>query len=272
MKTKWYVCMVVSMLLLVNAVTAEEQKRTATILDTAGVTTEVTELHVSLDPDRYGLDYPVDSGLVVKSEFLEIAIRFDDLISVTRTEKTVVASYFWNGRQLTAEGNLTSGDMIGKSVFGSFKMKTDGIKTLQFKEPPPKTTEPKKTEPLIAATLELADGASMPVVDLKRVFEFESSSPWSWNRYTNTANSPDIPFMRGESTATVQMKDLAKVDFGPDAAITVLLKSGTTGSGKLSSEKDGIIGFCGTCKKGHLFIELKGVKTIDFSKGQPLSK
>ena len=121
------------MLLLVNAVTAEEQKRTAIILDTAGVTTEVTELHVSLEPDRYGLySDSVDSGLVVKSGFLEIAIRFDDLISVTRTEKTVVASYFWNGRQLTAEGNLTSGDMIGKSVFGSFKMKTDGIKTLQF--------------------------------------------------------------------------------------------------------------------------------------------
>ena len=50
-----------------------------------------TETYVSLDRSRYDLGGTSDSGLVVKSGFLEIAIPFNDLISVTRTEKTVVS-------------------------------------------------------------------------------------------------------------------------------------------------------------------------------------
>jgi hypothetical protein len=86
------------------------------------------------------------------------------------------------------------------------------------------------------------------------------------------ATWPDIPLIRGASMTVVEMKNLAKVDFGPDGEVTVALKRGTMVSGKLNSGKAGIDGFIGTCEKGRFFIDLKHVRSIDFSKNQPSSR
>ena len=265
-------CLVGGLFILGNAVIAENQERTAVIEDTAGVTTEVRELEISLDCSRYRLDWTSGNGLAVQSEVLQMGIPLQSLISVTQTGETVVVSYLWNGKQLTAEGSLISEDMNGKSAFGDFQMKTDRIKTLQFKDPPLQTPKEDQTEPLINATLILADGSSMPVTGLLRFVCYYSTEGYIVGGSDRSEASPDIPFMRGESKATVKMEDLARVDFDPNGTVQVALKSGVTGSGQLSSGGDGIDGFCGIGEKGHFFIDLKLVKAIDFSDGKSLSK
>lgn len=90
----------------------------------------------------------------------------------------------------------------------------------------------------------------MPVVRLLRFASYFSTDGYYIGGSHQSLCSSDIPFMRGDSKATERMEDLAKVDFGPDTAVTVLLKSGTKGSGKLSSESEGIDGFCNN-RLGH---------------------
>jgi len=265
-KTASLLTFIAATLFVVLPVLAEQDSRVATVEDTAGASTEVTELTSAVNTSRYVLDYDSRNCVVVETGTFEIALPFQYVVNVVQSKDAATVTYRWRGKETTIQGKLKSQYMRGKSDFGDFQMKTDKIRKLAFRGPPAAGRPKRPTEPIVYATLELTDGSEVPVAALQRYVVYYTTAGYLIGGCHTNYSGADLPFMRGESTATVEMKQLSHVEFGPDDTLTVTLTNGKAAAGKLASGRDGIDGFCGVRDNGHFFIERKHIKAIRFGK------
>lgn len=238
---------------------ADEQDRTAVVEDTAGQSTEVTGLHVDVDT-RYELCD--GSCLAVKTGTLEICIPMENLVSVVQTGELSTVKYVLRGQEFTAKGKLRATSVNGKSDFGGFYISTGNIRRIEFKSPPtPGGGSEVSGSPILKLTL--LDGSIVPVTRLRRFYRYFSTEGYIMGGEWKTEVEEAITFIRGESTSSVAMQDIAKVDFGADDTVSVTLRNGKSATGKVSHSLD----FCGTFEKGCFVIEKEFIKSIEFVGG-----
>jgi len=241
---------------------AGEEKPTAVIEDTAGQSTEVSDIGVSID--SHDFDLCGDSCLVVKTGALEICIRLDTIVSIVQTGKLWTVKYFIAGQEITAEGELQPVGVNGKSDLGDFNIWATRIRRMDFKSPPYRDNRFVGTGSPVLARLNLLDGSIIPVTSLRRFYRYMSreryigdGGPW------RTQVEETIDFTRGESSSAVAMQDIAKVEFGADNTVSVTLKNGKTATGTTVFH----VQFCGTFEKGCFVIEKKSINSIEFVGG-----
>jgi hypothetical protein len=267
------VFLVSSALSLAGVAIAEGQKRTAVVVDTAGQSTEVTDLQGRCDTARYDAQFhsePLfDQCVVVETGTFEIAIDLQNLLSVVPTGKLSTAKYVFRGQVFSATGNLQLATLTGTSDFGHFEIRTGSIKRIEFKEAPTPAEAKEARESAVPATLSLVDGSLVPVTRLRRSIRYLGSAGYlGTGREMKTGTDESIEFMRGESKTTVAMQEIAKVDFGANDAVSVTLKNGKNATGTLGRDPyDYSMGFCGTFERGYFFIDKKHVKSIEFVGG-----
>lgn len=268
------VFLVSSAVSLAGVAIAEGQKRTAVVVDTAGQSTEVTDLQGRCDTARYDAQFhsePLfDQCVVVETGTFEIAIDLQNLLSVVPTGKLSTAKYVFRGQVFSATGNLQLATLTGTSDFGHFEIRTGGIKRIEFKEAPtPAEAKEEGGESPVPATLSLVDGSLVPVTRLRRSVRYVGSAGYlGGGREWKTGTDEVIEFRRGESKTTVAMQEIAKVEFGANDTVSVTLKNGKSATGKMASEPQQVSdGFCGTFERGYFFIDKKHVKSIEFVGG-----
>jgi len=252
------VFLVTSALSFAGIAIADEQERVAVVEDTAGQSTEVTGLHIDVDT-RYELCD--GSCLVVKTGTLEMCIPMEDLVSVVQTGELSTVKYVLNGQEFTAKGKLRGG-VQGKSDFGGFYISTTNIRRIEFKSPPTPGGGSEVSGPPILK-LTLLDGSIVPVTRLRRFYRYFSRDGYIMGGEWKTGVEEGIVFSRGESTSSVAMQDIAKVDFGADDTVSVTLRNGKSATGKVSSSDP----FCGTSEKGCFIIEKEFIKSIEIAGG-----
>ena len=260
------VFLVTSALSFAGIAIADEQKRTAVVVDTTGQSTEVTDLYSHMGGgERYGFFGGSTPCLVVETGTFEIAIPLENLVSVARTGELSTVKYVLKSQEFTATGKLGSTDLTGKSDFGSLSISTAKIRRIDFKSPPTpgEEYEYKVSKPPVPATLTLLDDSVVPVTRLRRFYRYFSTFGYIMGGEWKPGTDEVIEFIRGESKSTVTMENIAKVEFGAGGALSITLRNGNSATGKLGSEKV-VEGFCGTFEKGYFFIDKKHIKSIQF--------
>jgi hypothetical protein len=261
--------LVTSALSFAGIASAAEQERAAVVEDTAGQSTEVTNLRVyaaGLESRRYGLaprsDYflPIDTGTFV------IAIPLHNLVSVAPTGKLSTVKYVFNSQEFTAKGYLGTANVSGESDFGAFHISTTKISRIDFKSPATPREGDELNGSAVPATLTLLDGSIVPVMRLHNFYRWYSTEGFIFGGEWKTGTAEGIEFMRGESKTSVAMQDIAKVDFGANDTVSVTLKNGKSATGTLAQDYV-TEGFCGTFEKGYFFIDKKQIKSIEFFGG-----
>lgn len=239
---------------------ADDAKRIATVIDTAGTTSEVTGLSFSAKLQKFDSSY---GRIAFSAEPFDIAVPMDRLVSIEAKGDKQTITYVWRGKEVSLTGSLFSGEFTGKSDFGDLKLSAGKLKSLKF-DRSPKPAD-KQEKPSGVATLTLADGTTVHVDSLKRHDSYYSSEGYIMGGSTRYRHYTDFKFLRGESLATVSFDKIKRIDFTGDKDVTVVLKNGNKASGTLSSEKGAdIVGWTGVSDKGEVFLSKKQVKAIDF--------
>jgi hypothetical protein len=269
-------------------------KRTATVVDSSGTETEVTDLEFAASDwrfDRHGerlTRIMLDGGrndyyffgwdpshwIAIKTKTFEIAIRLDSLISIEANQKDVEAKYLWIGKEETARGALESGQFKGTSAFGKFELASGDLKQLKS-NPAPTPVENRSRSPL-DTTLVLSDGMTVRVGDLRRQYAWtHTEHRYFANEYTSTEYDfyDDFQFLRGKALATIGFDSLTSIEFGEKDDVTITTKDGKKATGTLTDINEivngnnhfaGITAFSGIGENGVLLIERKLVKAIHF--------
>jgi len=258
---------------LVNPSSGGQANRTATIVDTTDVASEVT-----------GLNYL--GGLVVFENSIgrvafsvgpiDYSIPIDNLISIERQGKHHVCSYWWRGKEHSQTGKLCHGRFTGKSDFGDVEIDTRKIKSIKCNtaskpKKNKKTSSPdtgKKTSN--TAVLVLGNGASLTANNLKRHDRYYSTQGYVWGGRHVSAHYNDFCFLRGESLARVEFTKIKRIEFRGEKAVSVTLKNGKKATGTVNAAGPpgtDVLGFTGVCDKGEFYISKKHVKAIRF--GEP---
>lgn len=259
---KRLVCSIIILFVVISVVTtrAEDAKRTATIKDTAGVASDVTDLRFSGDLEKFDKSY---GRIALSADPFDIAIPIDNLISVEARGDSHAVSYLWRGKELNITGKLFAGEFTGKSNFGDLKLHTSKLLSLKFHQPP--KPEEKKAEVSERATLSLEKGTQIAVDTFKRHDSYYSSEGYIMGGSTRYRHYTDFRFLRGESLATIAFSEIKRIEFAGEKEVSVTLKNGKKASGTISTEKGAdIVGFTGVFEKGEFFVAKKRVKTIDF--------
>jgi len=249
-----------------HGVQADEVKRSATVIDTAGTTSEVTDLRFSGKLQKFDNSY---GRIAFFAEPFHIAVPMDRLVSIEAKGDKHTITYLWHGKEMSLTGSLFSGEFTGKSDFGDLKLSAGKLKSLKF-DRAPKPAD-KQEKPSGVATLTLADGTTVHVGSLKRHDSYYSSEGYIMGGSTRYSHYTDFRFLRGESLATVSFDKIKQIDLTGEKDVTVVLKNGKKASGTLSSDKRaGIDGWTAVSEKGEVFLSKKQVKAIDFS--EPTAK
>ena len=262
------VFLVTSALSFAGIAIADEQERTAVVEDTAGQSTEVTDLYLSaaVENYRYSIISPPGGCLVVDTGTFEICIPFGYVVSVVQTDGLSSVKYVLKGQEFTAKGKLGTGSLQGKSDFGGFSISTANIRRIDIKSPPAPGEGYEVSGSPVPATLTLLDDSMVPVLRLHCFFRYFSTEGYIMGGEWKTITTETIEFMRGESKTSVAMRDIAKVDFGANDTVSVTLKNGKSTTGTLAQDYVAA-GFCGTFEKGYFFIDKKRIKSIEFFGG-----
>lgn len=236
---------------------ADDADRAATVIDTAGTTSEVTGLSFSAKLQKFYSSY---GRIAFSAEPFDIAVPMDRLVSIEAEGDKHTITYVWRGKEVSLTGSLFSGEFTGKSDFGDLKLSAGKLKSLKFDIAPKPADKPEK--PSGVATLTLADGTTVHVDSLKRRDSYYSIM----GRCTHYRRYTDFRFLRGDSLATVSFDKIKQIDLTGEKGVTVVLKNGKKASGTLSSEKGADIdGWTAVSEKGELFLSKKQVKAIDFA-------
>lgn len=251
----------------------EAPKRVAIITDTAGVSSEVTDLRFSESGKELSHFYNSYGNVAVVTEKFQIAIPLNDLISIKIKDaknKIVEVTYQWLEKEKRITGILVSGKFTGKSDFGDVEVSTINLKELVFTDlPSPMTAEQKKElkERLntFKATLLLKDETRVSVADLRRHDSYYSTEGYLIGGSTRYRHYTDFRFKRGESLLTVSFTKIKRIEFANKDSVVVTLKNGKSTTGTLSKE-DGaeVEGFTGLNESGNFFISSKHVKAVVF--------
>lgn len=251
--------LIVLFIVLVLIAQAEELKRTSTVTDVAGITTEVTDLSFLAALQNFDNSY---GCIALSADLFDIAIPIDNLISIEVKGNIHAISYLWRGKQLTITGELFDGDFKGKSDFGDFKLHSSKLRSLKFNQPPKQ--EEKKEEVSYRATLTLENGTRISVGKLKRHDSFYSTAGYIMGGSTRYHHYTNFSFLRGESLATIDFDKIKRIEFTGVREVSVTLKNGNMASGTISTEKGAdIVGFTGVFENGKFFVPKKHVKAIE---------
>jgi hypothetical protein len=250
---------------LAGTAAALEEKRIATIVDTAGETTELRQL-------RFFEGITTVDTVNVDTGRLIVIVPDVQLESMSQIDKARFAvSYDSDGKTLVAEGRLTSlttpdravVEVGGETDRGFFRIGADRIKTLRFTKGPRVARPARGDSSTATATLTLDDGSSMAVKGLERLARFYPEV--GIVNMLISASWPDIPIVRNGETTVVSMTRIAKVDFGAGGEIAVTPRDGKILSGKVGSGKEGIEGFVASGEKGRFFVDRKHVVSVTFT-------
>ena len=249
----------------------KELKRTAVILDTTGVSTEVTELDAPDQLAEFG--FASLGAVVVQTENFLVAIRLRSVKSIDRKGQTAEVQYVVWGKESAITGVLLDRKITGKSDFGAFSLETSQLRQLTFKSPPLFAAREQAfpypiaidKAPAYDATLVLTDGTKVPVARLARFATYFSTKGYLIGGETQYRENADVRFLRGQSLVAIEFTALRTLQFGPGESITVTLKNGNTTTGQISErEDDRVDGFTGIYEKGFFFIHARHVKAIQF--------
>lgn len=253
-----------------STIGADAPTRLATVVDSAGVDSELTDLKFSGKLSRFSGYYV---SLAVNTGTFEIAIPLSDLISIKQTDaknRTFDVTYQWHGKEQHVSGTLASGEFTGKGDFGDTKITTSNLKQLVFTDPPKASDQKQKTElakrlRTNRATLTLSDGSEVPVANLQRHDSYYSTEGYLIGGTTRYRHYTDFRFKRGESLLTIEFAKLKRIAFGDKNTVTVTLTNDKTATGTLANEKGaGVEGFTGFNQNGNFFIPAKQIKAVSF--------
>jgi len=269
MKTK--VIAAVTVLFFAVTTQAAESSRKATIEDTSGVNTEVTELECSDHSSGHGdgfINSEMDSNnIIVFSSGPDIAIPISHLISITSVGGKAAVTYLWRGQQRTISGQLDT-ECIGKSDFGDFKLNLSKLRKLSFSEAP-SNEENVESRFLFPASLVLKSGGAIALSNVCRRAVYFSSEGYFVGGSDRYVGFNSFSFMRGESLATLEFYAIRKLEFSGANAFTVTvivtLKSGATTTGTLpQSGKERVNGWWGLTDKGYTYVDQALVRSVEF--------
>jgi hypothetical protein len=240
---------------------AAELSRKATIEDISGVKTDVTDPRCSFhESSRFPSAY---DAIMIKTADWDVAIPTSRLRSIKVSGSSAEVTYDWHGQTRTTSGELNA-EIAGKSEFGDFKLDASKLRQLTFSTAPSANEQPSR-QAADSATVILTNGTRVALSALKRHASYYSSEGYILGGTTRYHHNSDFSFMRGESLATLKFGAIAKLDFGPDEAVTVTLKSGSSASGKLSRNGDARVdGWTGESDQGSVFISPDAVRAIEF--------
>jgi hypothetical protein len=257
---------------------------TATVVDSSGTETEVTDLEFAAGDWRFdshhltrmegGNNSDPSHWIAIKTITFEIAIRLDSLISIEAHQKQVEVKYLWMGKEQTVKGTLESGKFQGTSAFGKFQLASGDLKQLKL-NPVPTPIENKSRLPL-DTTLVLSDGTKVRVGDLRRQYAstYIVHAGFS-NQYTGAECDfyDDFQFLRGKALTTIGLNSLRSIEFGEKDDVIITTKDGKKATGTLTDSNEivngnnhfaGITAFSGIGENGVFLIERKLVKAIQF--------
>ena len=260
---KRFVYLAVILFVTMSAVTAqtENAKRTATVKDISGVTSDVTDLNFSGRLQKFYNSY---NCIALVANPCDVAIPIDNIISIEPGENSHTVRYLWRGEERTITGKLFEGHLTGKGDFGNFKLHTRALISVHFQQPP--KPEEKQEEVSDWATLTLEDGTQITSVDeLKRHVSYYSTEGYLIGGSDQYLHYIDFRFLRGQSLSTLPFTVIKRIKFEGEKNVSVTLKNGKQASGTISTEQDNnIIGFTGLFEKGKFFVPKKRVKIIEF--------
>ena len=240
---------------------ADDDKRTATLVDTAGIASQVTGLGFSGSFQKF---YSSWGQLAIMAKPFDIAVPLDALVSVEARGNGHIVTYLWQGKEVSLTGTLYSAEFTGKSDFGDIKLGVSKLKSLKFDQAPKSPTEKPKT--INRATLTLEDGTSVRVDDLRRHASYYSSEGYILGGSTRYLHYTDFRFLRGESLATVPFDTIKRIDLLGEKEVSVLLKNGNKATGTRSPNRDASIdGWTAVSATGNIFLGPGQVKAIEFA-------
>lgn len=249
---------------------AEGTKRTAVIEDSAGVTTEVSDLRFLRGDERFGIyymDHPFydKECLGINTKAFDVLILTDSLISIEVKGGTATVLYQLRGIKKTLTGKLVHSYLDGKSDFGDMSLSIDKLKKLTFKEPA--ITNPQEGAISYTAKLVLTDGSRVPVANLRRYDKYFSTAGYVSGGSISHGQYADFRFLRGESLSIIDFKKIKRITFQSGKNVKVTLKNGKEATGILSTQKRAEVeGFTGIYEEGAFFIPPNHVKEIVFVK------
>jgi hypothetical protein len=239
----------------------------ATIEDTQGVTTNVTNLSIesAREGPRMIWDGEAPFGeIIVNAGAYYIAVPVNSLLSFTQASDSITIVYFLNGKQISLQGRIFGNHKAhAESDFGRIELTLERIRKINVTTPP----MPPKFIPLSHqdATVSLSDGSVISVTDFIRVsHEYTDLSIYGgFGKLWNANANYDIAFLRGDSTARIKFSDISKLTIDKNRIITVYLTKGTSYSGKIPpSDIDGIDGFSCYFEKGYCYIPPNNVVSV----------
>ena len=237
-----------------------ESNRSATIVDTAGVTSDIKDVRFyNWQSEQHfgfhGLAFPLTSGL-------EVAVRIESVTSIVMQGKNHKVRYLWRGLENELLGTAKGARLEGKSGFGDLTLSLEKLKQITFNEPA--TNAPTVENPL-EGSLTLSDGRVVPVKDPKRYASYYSTAGYLIGGRTRHVRLNDFRFLRGESLVQLSFDKIDTIEFVA-GSVTVRLKNGNTATGKLSEEElERVDGFTWIGDDGYYFADAKHVKSIQFT-------
>lgn len=252
--------MVLAILFIYHGASGEEEKRIATMVDSSGVSSEVTDLYFSGKMQRFHNAY---KHIGLYEGPFELAIPLEGLVSIGVTENIHTVNYLFRGKGVMAKGKLFPGEIKGESDFGEIKLSMAKLKSLVFNGPP-KAIQRDFT-PHNFGALVLSNGARVNMDSLMRHDSYYSSEGYIVGGSTRYVHFRDIRFLRGESLLTVGFEKIKRIEFLNETEVSVTLHNGKKAAGKLSDKPGAkVVGFTGKSDKGKFYIEKKHVKSIEF--------
>ena len=278
-RTTVAVITVACVLLFVTKQLAAEDKRIAMVVDSAGVTTEVSDLRFSSDLTRGFLS--AYSGVVVTVGLIQVAIDVADIRSIKGNGKKLEIVLLRLGREATIVGELVQGNFTGKSDFGDVEIPISKVKELTYQIPPSEKSADEKKQlaerlSRSKAVLTLADETELSVSDLHRHDSYTVRSEGGIifiGGSTRYKYYTDVRFKRGETLSTLEFSKLKSIEFKADQSLVVTVPSGATANVTRSNEDGaGFEGYSGICESGPFFIVPERVKRIVFTPPEPTNK
>ena len=233
--------------------------RTAVIVDSEGVSTEVRGVHAEND------DFVSADLVEVDTSSLTIGIPIASLISIDTENNIATARYAWRGELYTASGTLPfkGVHLKGTSAFGSFELGLQDVRRLSFNEAPAPSTA---TQPLPSkGAIVLLDGSRVPVARLRAVHRFRGEYG-----FYSTRASEVLELRRGAGAIALEFQKIARLDFVQEQGgeqkisgpVSVTLSSGSTSTATWDSGD--LWGFTGEFERGYFFIRPQQLKAVEF--------
>ena len=256
----------VAILLPATVFSQADEVRTATITDTSGVKTDIQNLDAT--GSYFGPFDTRERHIAVVTDTFVVAISPTMIHTISMDGPTAKIRYVYEGEIREISGSLKPGAFKGASDFGDYELSYEKLKTLEFAEAPAPDASvrvsPSRFESN-SASLQLWDGTSVEVTNLRRHDSYYSTEGYLIGGTTVYRFFSDIRMKRGEAMVTVDFVKVQEIVFDGFGAVTVTLKNGNRADGTLTTESGaGVDGFTGFYEKGYFFIDVKFVAAIRF--------